>query len=549
MISQKLYINRYFIFAVLIVLGYVCCLSIDVMEIDAAQYAGISREMAETGNYLQVHFRGNDYLDKPPLLFWISSLGISLFGNTSLAYKLFPVFLLIIGLYATYRFASLWYDHRTGMLAALIVGSTQAFALMSNDVRTDGLLTTFVILSTWLLSAFVKHRKKIFLLLAGLSLGAAMLAKGPIGFFIPILAVGGHLLFTRQWKRIVDPSWLLVIPVIALVLAPMCYGLYMQFDMHPEKEVYGLKGPSGLRFFFWTQSFGRITGESQWDNNAPWYYFLQTMPWDLQPWLLIFIPVLWYSFKKVLTIRKQETTDVEYISFFGFVIPLIALSFSGYKLPHYVFPLFPFAAVMIADWMVRFASQLPRWLEIVQLGVIHVLAIASILIMAWVFPVQSFWLPLLWLIMMLSIWYWRKHAVDAADRWILPSLMGILAFQFVLSLHFYPQLLKYQAGSQAGKYIHHENPAHVYWYDEYDFALDYYADRIVPNAYGAAIDSVPPGSWIYVTEKSLPALPANKLLKSFDHFPPSRLSMKFLNPATRGEKIQKMFLVELTKGD
>ena len=47
----------------------------------------------------------------------------------------------------------------------------------------------------------------------------------------------------------------------------MSIGLYEQFDLHPEKEVLYMKGPSGFRFFYWTQSFGNNRGESYWDNN------------------------------------------------------------------------------------------------------------------------------------------------------------------------------------------------------------------------------------------------------------------------------------------
>jgi 4-amino-4-deoxy-L-arabinose transferase-like glycosyltransferase len=545
LMAAWLYQHRYSFLIGLILLGYTFNLFIDIMEIDAAQYAALSREMAESGNYLQVHFRGTDYLDKPPLLFWISSVGISLFGNTSMGYKIFPVLLLVLGLYATFRFTRLWYDHRTAVIAVLLLGSTQAFSLMSNDVRTDGLLTTFTIMSVWLLSDYVKHKNSVSLLFGGLCIGGAMLAKGPLGLFIPAAAIGGHLLFSGQWKKIFDPHWLLLIPVIALVLAPMCYGLYMQFDMHPEKDVYGMKGPSGLRFYFWTQSFGRITGESQWNNNAPWYFLLQTMLWDLQPWVLVFIPAIWFRVKEFFSRNKQELPGKEWITLCGFIIPFVALSFSAYKLPHYIFPLFPFAAVIMASWMVSFAEKIPQWLEYLQLGLMHLLAVAAVLMMAWVFPVTNIWLPLLWLLLYAGIWWWRSHAQDAVDRWILPSLMGVFAFQWILSLHFYPQLLKYQAGSQAGKWIETENPERVYWHDEYDYSLDYYSDRVIPNAYGPPVDTLPPGTWIYVTENALPTMPPNRVIRVFDQFPATRVSLKFLNPATRKEKLQKMYLIEL----
>ena len=44
---------------------------IPLMDIDAAQYASISREMLARNSFLQVFDLGKDYLDKPPMLFWL----------------------------------------------------------------------------------------------------------------------------------------------------------------------------------------------------------------------------------------------------------------------------------------------------------------------------------------------------------------------------------------------------------------------------------------------------------------------------------------------
>ena len=45
-------------------------LGLDLMEVDAAQYAAMTQEMMHRGDLLHLVFRGADYLDKPPLLFW-----------------------------------------------------------------------------------------------------------------------------------------------------------------------------------------------------------------------------------------------------------------------------------------------------------------------------------------------------------------------------------------------------------------------------------------------------------------------------------------------
>jgi len=544
-ISSWIFRYRYYFFCALILIGYACNLFIDIMEIDAAQYAAISGEMAETGSYLQVYQRGKDYLDKPPLLFWIASIGIGLLGHTSLAYKILPVFFLVISLIATYRFTKLWYDHRTAMLAVLIAGTTQAYALMSNDIRTDGLLTAFVMLSMWLISSYLLTKDKMALFAAGLCIGGAMLAKGPLGLIIPIAAIGGHLLFTRQWKKIFDPNWLWILPVVAIVLTPMCYGLYTQFDLHPEKEVYGLKGPSGLRFYFWTQSFGRITGESDWANNTPWYYFLQTMLWDMQPWILLFIPAMWSRMKQFWNKQTDQHAKAEWISLCGFVFPFIALSFSSYKLPHYIFPVFPFAAIIIAHYLLKLVNGIPKWMDVMQMFVIHLLILAAGLILFWAFPVESYWLPAVCIVLYAGIWWWRAKAEDHVDRLILPSLAGIFIFQLVLSVHFYQNVLAFQSTSQAGKFIAEQNHSSVYWHDRYGHALDYYSGRRIPYADAQTIDTLPSGSWIFVTPESLGNIPSHKVVREFPDFKVTKINATFLNPATRPGKVKKMYLVEL----
>ena len=69
-------------------LVYFTAIRVDVMDVDAAQYAEISREMNQTHQFLQVYDRGDDYLDKPPFLFWISALSMNIFGTGNFGYKL-----------------------------------------------------------------------------------------------------------------------------------------------------------------------------------------------------------------------------------------------------------------------------------------------------------------------------------------------------------------------------------------------------------------------------------------------------------------------------
>lgn len=547
--TSLLYKYRYvWLFGLLAIITLIN-LHIDIMDVDAAQYASISLEMARTGEYLQVYHKGNDYLDKPPLLFWLSSASISVFGNTDWAYKLPSVLLLWIGLWALYKLTSLWYDKRTGILAALIYGSTQAFFLMTHDVRTDGLLTAFVLLSLYFISLFLLKGSIKYLLLGGIWIGCAMLAKGPIGLIIPGVAVGGHLLITRQWRKIFDPRWLLLLVPIGLILAPMLYGLYMQFDMHPEKEVYGLKGPSGIAFYFWTQSFGRITGSNYWDNDTSVFYFFQTILWDLQPWIILFIPALIWRFISLFQRKENESKSPEWISFFAFVIPFIALSFSKYKLPHYIFPLLAFAAVMIAEYVSKKADRFPRWFDILFVIGIHLLLGPALAAVLWVFPEMNVLSWAIVLLMYALFWYFRKTATNNVDKWILPAVCMSLVIQFTLSLHFYPHLMKYQSTSLAGKLIGKEVPASVRWLNVHGNALDYYAGRFVKPVVASEIPSLPEGTWIYTDEEGKNSLGDHKVIAAYNDYPVTLLSLSFLNPDRREGKMRKRWLVEIVSGE
>ena len=134
------------VFAAL-VLVYLVGFGIDVMDIDASQYASISREMMLSGSYLQVFELGKDYLDKPPFLFWVSALSMKLFGVNNFAYRLPSLLFSLLTLYSTYKFCLLYYKKEIALMAALVLASCQAFFLINHDVRTDTILMSWSIFS------------------------------------------------------------------------------------------------------------------------------------------------------------------------------------------------------------------------------------------------------------------------------------------------------------------------------------------------------------------------------------------------------------------
>ncbi len=355
---------------------YLAGLGVDVMEIDAAQYASLSREMAETGSFLEVYHRGTDYLDKPPLLFWASSFWIKIFGPYNWTYKLSSFLFSILGIISTYKLGHLLYNKRIGFVAAIMLATSQAYFLFNHDVRTDTILTGAVIFGVWQIMAFVFYRERIHLIGGFVGIGLGMLAKGPIALMVPLLAFASYFIGRKRYKEFFRTDWLLGIGILAIMLAPMVYGLYTQFDQHPEKEIpymqdaFNRSGTnvSGVKFYFWTQSFGRVTGESVWKNESSPTFFVDTFLWAFLPWSMLAVWALFWRLSNTVADVFKGRKKQEWLTLGGFVLPFIAFSMSNYKLPHYIFVLFPFAAIITAEFVLRVLYEKPRWWRNIMLA-------------------------------------------------------------------------------------------------------------------------------------------------------------------------------------
>ena len=519
-------------------------LFLDIMQIDAAQYAGMSAEMAQTHSYLEVKEFGNDYLDKPPLLFWISSLFIQLFGVNNFAYKLPSFLFLLLSLFSIYKFCKLFYSEKVAKNAVLIFATSQAYFLMTNDVRTDPILTSSVITSIWLFSEYFERKKLKFLIFGSFFIALAMMAKGPIGLIAVLLPLGLNLIYHKKWKLVFGWHWLLVFIIIALLLFPMSYGLYIQYDLQTEKIAYGKKGQSGLYFYYWLQSFGRITGENTWNNGTPFHFFLGSTLWDFFPWIVPLYFSIFAKFKSVFSSNKNKS---EIISLVGFLSIFLMLSLSKYKLPHYVFVTFPFAAIFIGDYFSNISlKQFNNWKIVFMFFGILILILISIYPILF-FKELNFILFFCILSQIGILIYFNKQRHEKNIVFQLISVVLIL--NIFLSFVFYPKLLTFQSDSVAGKWsFRNMQNEPIYTFEIQSHAFNYYSK----NPFTKAVDSssmqtIEKPYWLFIEKSKLKAIKKyqyNKI-KSFDSYPITKLKLPFLLSKTREQQLEKKYLIRI----
>jgi 4-amino-4-deoxy-L-arabinose transferase-like glycosyltransferase len=530
-----------FIFIAIIIV-YLIGLPIDVMDVDAAQYAGISSDMFKSGEYLRLYCKGNDYLDKPPFLFWISQPFFFIFGVHDWSFKLGSLLFICIGIYATYRLGKLLYNKETGLFAAVILATTQAWFLITQDVKTDGILASTIIYSVWQWKCFVDENR--WKNLVGLSVGIAisMLTKGPIGLMVPVLIMACELVYTRKKNAILNWKYIVGLLIIVVALLPMLYGLYMQFDRHPGKVVSGGQVVnSGIRYFFWTQSFGRITGESVWKGNSSFLYFFPELTWSFLPWTLFIIQALIRSFRRDL---KKNIIPLA-----GFILPFLALSLSRYKLSHYIFICYPFLALVVANYLVQLKWNLGSKF----LGILfQVIAIAAIFFLGYCFQIPI-WISLVistTVIAMVAFIYIKKK-----QSYFFSIAVAAIGFNFFLTGFIYPALLQFQgSGKAAQEYVQQQPDKKIPLMEvgTWSFSMEFYAQSKVKkySSLDEAIANEPPGEyWLYMEDKTFADLLSRNITinkqKEFKKYSVTRLQLPFIWPKTRDRLVSKTHLVKV----
>ncbi len=537
------------------IIVYVIGLFIPLMEIDAAQYASISREMLDNKSFFQVFDLGKDYLDKPPMLFWLSALSMKIFGVHGWSYRLPSLLFSLLAIYSTYRLAFIYYKKEIAQLSALVLAACQAMFLINHDVRTDTMLMGWVAFSIWQLAAWYEYKKWKYFFCGFIAIAGGMMTKGPIALMIPVFAFAPHFILRREWKQFFRWEYIVGIIIIGILLLPMSIGLYQQYDLHPGKIVERVVIKSGLKFFYWTQSFGRITGASQWKENSSFFFLVQNMLWSFLPWIVYFLIALFFSIKKLVQQKFLLSKGQEYITAGGFILTYCALASSQAQLPHYIFVAFPFAAIVTGNFLYQLLEtnefiKFKKPVLIFQLFTYIVLWSCVIMLIAVVFESVSIFTAVACFFVCLGMFPVLFADKNSYYKILEASFYTIIAINLFLNISFYPALLKYQAGNTAADFVNeHSLPKdNIFIYGMFEGrTMDFYSQHIYQhkndkNEFKVSDIIMMPADSVSAVKKDWPQM---KVLFTGPDFHVTLLSIQFLNPLERDKEVRKYVIVKL----
>jgi 4-amino-4-deoxy-L-arabinose transferase-like glycosyltransferase len=554
MIDNKTYVWLYFFVGITYLTGLFIA---PLMENDAIEYATVAMRMFQDGDYANIINRFDDYLDKPHLLFWLSGFSFSIFSISDWAYRLPSVLVSFLGAYATYRLGYLLYSKDIGKLSALIFLTTQATILGNHDVRTDALLTGTVIIGIWQLAEFIDNNKLKHVIFGGMAIALGFSTKGQIAVLTAGIAILCHVIYLRKWDTFWNWKWLVGLLAFFLAASPMLYCYYVQFDLHPEKLVHGQHNVSGVKFIFWGQSFERLVGDRSFVDNPDYFFLHHSFLWAFLPWTAMAIGAIFHQIKSLVISKFKYQRKLEFLTLGGTLIVFSIISFSSFKLPHYINVLFPLFSILTAHYIIKlFESNQIRILKF-YLIILYIMAPVFLILLVflnlWAFPMDQWaWITayIVFLVYLISVLV-RKE--ELFKKLVIGSVVLISFTNFILHTNFYPKLIKYQSGSELAYAVHEQNIPieNIYFLDTFSRSFDFYTESFIReiSIEQLASENIDREIWVFTYEEGIEKLRNagivwEKEIKA-EHFRITNFNAQFLNPETRSESLTNAYILKI----
>jgi len=526
----------------------------DIMEVDSAQYASMSREMLQGASRTELTEHGQRYQsrgfpDKPPLVFWAGALGMKFLGPTEAGFRLISWLAAALAVWAVGNWARLLWGSGVAGPTRWVYATNIGMLLMNVDLRTDSLLLSFTTLALWLGHSFMLRRGIVALLGFTVALALGLMAKGPIAAVAvltgllpawPAVERARKSWVLSEHQRTgtvvgVFPALLVVVVGVFLLLSPMLWGLYRQWGWQ-----------DGVRYYLWTQSFGRITGENPWANQPGPLFLTGSLAWSFLPWTPVLLASVYYATKSLL-VEKWNYAGIG--ALMGLILLIMALSSSAYQLPHYIYIVWPFAAVLCGRLLSE--ARLNSYLQWGQNAILVLLLAACAVLVALISlrPLVSLGLGTAWL---LTAAFIIRSRFKGNQSLIAKGVLIFVVVSATLLAVFYPNVLPFQAGARAAQTYRSLQPADPLWIlgcrDESLHNMHFYSGSIV-SAAEKPIHLPASAAWVYTDPEGRAQLKrSGRMCDTLYVFPFTRVSTlkpDFFHPKKREKLLENRYLIHI----
>jgi len=310
---------------------------------DESRFVQATRQMAETGNYVDIHFQDQTRYKKPIGIYWLQSAAVALSGDGASApiwvYRLVSAAGATLSVLGTAWLGARLFGASAGLMAGIATASMFLIGFEGRIAKTDAtLLSTVVFAQSALALIWLAAREKrqsgwAAPVVFWIATAAGILIKGPVTPFVSLLTILSLSAFFRDWRWL---KRLRPLPGLVIVLAIVL----------PWLAAITIKSGGA----FWSQSvghdlLGKVGGGQESHGAPPGFY---TLLFPLLVW-----PFGVFALRAGLATLGRWRADPRLAFLAAWYLPYwLLIEFVPTKLPHYVLPAYPAATLALA-WAVH----------------------------------------------------------------------------------------------------------------------------------------------------------------------------------------------------
>ena len=327
-----------------------------LMDKTEALFVEVGHQMLVSGDWVTPRWNGSTFFDYPVWGYWMVALSFKLFGVTAFAARLPVAVAASVVVVATFgllwRLAPMQLAERDrlgrGLLGSSVLATTPAWIGWARSSTTDMFLASTITLALYgfaLVELAPRSQPErpwegpLGRVVMALFAGIAVMAKGPVGVLLPGLVIVVFLTLRGGWSR-----WLRPMPLVAMAL--LFFGVTAPWYAAAAQA----NGMAFIGGFLGFSNLQRFTSVLYAHPGPPWFY----LPWVLilvLPWSL-FLPLAIARTRFWCLAGWRQTPRCEALPQFLLVWLVVIVAFfsaAATKLPGYVLPAMPAAALLVAQ--------------------------------------------------------------------------------------------------------------------------------------------------------------------------------------------------------
>jgi 4-amino-4-deoxy-L-arabinose transferase-like glycosyltransferase len=316
---------------------------------DEGSNAEAAREMLQSGDWITPTLNGAPRFAKPALTYWLIEGAYRVFGVSEFSARL-PSAVFATGLILMqYYFARRFLGPVTALRAAAMLLLNFEILAIGRMVLTDMVLIFFTTLSifAFFLGLYGQGSAKRWYWVFYIAMGLATLTKGPVGLLVPLLAVIPYILWTRPWRsgnQVLRDCHPFAGTLVLLAVAVPWYSA--MFILHGKGYLASAQGDTVTRFFSVLEGHGGTI-----------LFYIPILFFGFFPWSGYLPAALLASFRTTRTEPLSESQALAVLSSVWILGVFLFFTISSTRLPHYIAPLFPGAALLVSMWWDRLQAD------------------------------------------------------------------------------------------------------------------------------------------------------------------------------------------------